>query len=185
MSLWKALGIGTGRQEEPREGRTSAGGAQADTETVRKIAAQLQKMEPARARYTAAFAYILSRVANADLSISEQETREMERIVREVGGFGEGQAALVVEMAKTHSMLFGGTEDFLVTREFEKNATREEKMALLGCMFAVGAADGSIRSDEESVIKQTASELKLDRADYIAVRLRYKEHLAVLRGLRR
>ncbi len=40
----------------------------ADTETVRKIAAELDRLEPEKARFIAAFAYILSRVARADLT---------------------------------------------------------------------------------------------------------------------
>ncbi|MFB3915538.1 MAG: hypothetical protein ACE14M_02335 [Terriglobales bacterium] len=50
-----------------------------ETDTVRKIVQKLDQIEPERARYIAAFAYILSRVATADLNISEAETREMER----------------------------------------------------------------------------------------------------------
>lgn len=183
MSLWRILGFGPaqGGERSPNSPDAAAG---AETETVRKIAAQLRKMNPAHARHTAAFAYILSRVANADSDISDKETRRMENIVREIGGFGESQASLVVEMAKTHATLFGGTEDFLVTREFEKTATRDEKLSLLGCLFAVAAADESVSSEEESVIRQTASELRLSHSDYIAARLKYKEHLAVLKDLK-
>ena len=45
-----------------------------DTETVRRIVAELESLETERARYIAAFAFILSRVANADLEISVEET---------------------------------------------------------------------------------------------------------------
>jgi hypothetical protein len=96
---------------------------------VRKIAAALDRLDPDRARYIAAFAYILSRVARADLQISDVELREMERLVQEHGGLPEEQAVLVVQMAKTQSTLFGGVENFLVTREFDKIATREQKIA--------------------------------------------------------
>jgi uncharacterized tellurite resistance protein B-like protein len=185
MNLMKLLGFGADEPKGEVGDGSVAGGSQAETEAVRKIAGQLRKLDPARARNTAAFAYILSRVATADSHIDEQETREMERIVREIGGLNEGQAALVVEMAKTHSMLFAGTDDFLVTREFEKNATREEKIALLGCLFAVGAADESISSEEESAIRQTASELRLGRDDYVAARSKYRAYLAVLKDPKR
>jgi len=184
MSLWKILGFGPAPGgERPPDSSDAAEGA--ETETVRKIAAQLRKLDPAHARHTAAFAYILSRVANADSDISDQETRRMESIVREIGGFGGSQASLVVEMAKTHATLFGGTEDFLVTREFEKTATREEKLSLLSCLFAVAAADETISSEEESVIRQTASELRLSHSDFITARLKYKEFLAVFKELNR
>jgi len=150
----------------------------ADTETVRKIAAALDRLEPETARYIAAFAYILSRVARADLSISDPELNEMERLVREKGGLPEEQAVMVVHMAKTQSILFGGVENFLVTREFDKIATREQKIALLHCLFAVSAADRSISSAEDTTIRAIADELHLDRADFIAVKSAYGDLLA-------
>jgi uncharacterized tellurite resistance protein B-like protein len=89
------------------------------TETVRRIVGELDRLEPGRARHLAAFAYILSRVANADLEISDAETRKMIEIVQRVGHLPEEQALLVAEIAKSQNRLFGGTENFLVTREFK------------------------------------------------------------------
>jgi uncharacterized tellurite resistance protein B-like protein len=152
-----------------------------ETQTVRKIAGELDKLEPDQARYLAAFAYILSRVADADLTISEQETRAMEQILVQIGNLPPEQAVLAVQIAKTQNRLFGETEDFLVTREFERIATREQKLALLECLFAVSAADDSISMAEDSVIRQIASELHLDHRDFIAVRSEFRDHLAVLK----
>jgi len=90
MSILRLLGL------EPAEGSRDAGTE--ETETVRRITRALEALDPARARYIASFAFILSRVANADLEISEQETREMERIVREWGRLPEPQAILVVQI---------------------------------------------------------------------------------------
>ena len=98
-------------------------GPTAETETVRKIAAALDGMEEAKARYVAAFAYVLSRVAGADMQITPEETATMERIVRERAGFGEAEAVLVVQIAKAQHRLFSGSENFLVTREFGKLVT--------------------------------------------------------------
>jgi uncharacterized tellurite resistance protein B-like protein len=150
----------------------------ADTETVRKIAAALDRLDPDRARYVAAFAYILSRVARADLQISDEELREMERLVQEQGGLPEEQAVMVVQMAKTQSILFGGVENFLVTREFDKIATHEQKIALLHCLYGVSAADQTISSAEDTTIRAIADELHLDRADFIAVKSAYVSRLA-------
>jgi uncharacterized tellurite resistance protein B-like protein len=150
----------------------------ADTETVRKIAAALDRLDPEKARYIAAFAYILSRVARADLRISDEELHEMESLVREKGGLPEEQAVMVVQMAKTQSILFGGVENFLVTREFDKIATREQKIALLHCLFGVSAADNSISSAEDTTIRAIANELHLDHADFIAVKSVYGNLLA-------
>jgi uncharacterized tellurite resistance protein B-like protein len=154
--------------------------AAAETETVRKIVAALDRMEPQRARYVAAFAFILCRAARADLNISQSETRIMERLLVERGQLPEEQAILVVQMAKTQSIVFGGTENFMVTREFNNMATREQKLALLDCLFAV-SADELISTVEENEIALICSELHLDHEDLVAVRSRFRDQRAVLK----
>ena len=156
-------------------------GSSAETAAVRKIAASLERLDPDHARYVAAFAYVLGRVAHADLDITDDESLEMERIVRANGGLSEEQAVLVVQMAKTQALLCGGTENFLVTREFNEIADRDQKLALLECLFAVSSADGGVSTVEANVIRQIADELKLDHRDYVAVRSRYRDRLDVLR----
>lgn len=152
-----------------------------ETETARKIVEQLEHLEPERARYIACFAYLLSRVAHADLDISEEETRTMEHIVVEHGRLPEEQAMIVVQMAKTHTRLFGGTEDYLVAREFAEVADKEQKLALVDCLFAVSAAHEGISTVEDVEISKIANELQLDRDELARLRTVYREHLNVLK----
>ncbi len=173
MSILRFLGLGE-RGDAPDV-------ASGETDTVRKIVEELDHLDADRARFVAAFAYILSRVAHADMDISDDETRSMERLVVESGGIPEQQAIIVVQMAKTQSLLFGGTENYLVTREFNRIASREDKLALLDCLYAVSSADHTVSGAEDKVIRQIADELLLEHADYIAVRGRYRDHLSVLR----
>lgn len=161
---------------DPGQPRSSA-----ETETVRKIAAALDQLEPERAKFIAAFAYLLSRVARADLVVTPEETAAMERIVVEQGSLPEEQAILVVQMAKTQNMLFGGTENYLVTREFNKIASREQKLALLHCLFGVSASDNSISTVEDNEINLIADELRIEHRDFITVRSRFRDYLAVLK----
>ena len=156
--------------------------ATADTETVRKVIEQLDQLPPERARFIAAFGYVLGRVAYADMKISPEETHAMERIVMERGGLPEEQAMIVVQTAKTRTQLFGGTENFLVTREFSRIATREEKLALLDCLFAVAAAEAHISTAEDNEIRQIVNELGLGHPDFIAVRSRWKDQLSVFKS---
>jgi uncharacterized tellurite resistance protein B-like protein len=171
MSILDFLGLRSAA-EEPQDNR-------GETDTVRKIVAQLDGLPEDKARFVAAFAFMLSRVAHADLDISGDETRAMEQLVVERGGLPEEQAIIVVQMAKTQNLLFGGTENYLVAREFNRLATRDQKLSLLHCLFAVGAADESISSTESNVVRQIAAELELDHDDFIAVRSRFREQLAV------
>jgi uncharacterized tellurite resistance protein B-like protein len=177
MSIWKFLG----QEKEKLLGEKESRKPSPETETVRKIVHMLDGMDSEQARYVAAFAYILSRVARADMNISDNETYEMERLVQQEGGLPEEQAILVVQMAKTQNRLFGGTEDFLVTREFNKIATHEQKLALLTCLYAVSAADQSVTTVEDNEIGQTAKELFLSHRDLIAARSQFRKYLAVLK----
>ena len=172
MSILKRL-FGIAAEERP----------ESEVEGVRRIARELEAMEPERARYVAAFSYLLSRVANADLSVSEEETLKMERIVQGLGHLPADQASLVVEIAKGQNRLFGGTENFLVTRELRELATREQREELLDCLFAVSAADESISGSEESQIRQIASELGFSHAEYVQALSAYRDKREILKGL--
>jgi uncharacterized tellurite resistance protein B-like protein len=151
------------------------------SDTVRKITAQLNEMDREQAKYIASFAYVLGRVAHADLDISDEETGEMERIVQGLGGLPEEQAILVVQLAKTQALLFSGTENFVVTQEFNRIASREQKIALLNCLYAVSASDQSISAAEDNEIRRITQELRLDHEDFIAARSAYRDDLEVLK----
>lgn len=179
-SLWALLGM---QQKTARGKKHVPAHAMPETESVRKIVTALEHLEPAEARYLAAFAYLLSRIATADRGTSEQETRVIEGILRDKGNLTGEQAALVAEIARNQTALFGSTENFLVGREFDRLATRDQKVALLHCLYAVSAADKSISSIEDHEIRKISREVKLDHEDYIGVRLAYREHLEVLKKL--
>jgi uncharacterized tellurite resistance protein B-like protein len=171
MSIVDFLGLGKKQGSSPQQ-----------ADAIRTIVQSLDQLEPDCAKYVAAFAYVLSRVARADLHISGEETREMERLVSKIGGLPEEQAVLVVQIAKTQNVVFGGTENFLITQEFNRIASREQKLKLLECLFAVSASDQSVSSAEDHEIRKIARELQLTHDDYIAVRLAFREHLAVLKN---
>ena len=154
---------------------------QTETETIRKITEQLDQLPPDRAKFIAAFSYILGRVANADLEISSEETAAMERIVAEQAGLPMEQSLIVVQMAKSQNRLFGATENYLVTKEFNAIAKRKDKLALLNCLFAVSSSDESISVREDNEIRQISRELLLEHRDFITARSAYRKHLAVLK----
>jgi uncharacterized tellurite resistance protein B-like protein len=163
-------------------GFRSGPGQAAPPDAIREIAASLERLAPERARYVAAFALVLSRVANADLYIGEEETERIEQILRKVGRLAPEEATAVTEIATAHSYAAGGTEHFLATRTFGEVATREQREALLECLFSVSAADGSISTAEESQVRQIASELGFTHRELAAARSRWNDHRAILRS---
>ncbi|MEO1366523.1 MAG: TerB family tellurite resistance protein [Acidobacteriota bacterium] len=157
--------------------------AAGDTASVRRIVAKLEDLEPERARRVAAFAYLLGRVAHADLDISDEETAAMEKLVREVGQLPDDQALLVVEIAKMQNKLFGGTESFRVAREYRELTAKDERERLLHCLFAVSAADDVITGPEEAEVRKIAEELGFSHREFITVRSQYNDRRSVIQGL--
>jgi uncharacterized tellurite resistance protein B-like protein len=137
----------------------------------------LDHLEPDRARLLSAFAYLLGRVAHADQHVSPEETRAMEALVREQGELSIDQAMVVVQLAKTSNLLFGGTANFLVAREFSDLATYDQKLALMRCLFALSATDEAISTAEEGEIHRIAKELRIEQPDLIALRVAHQRHL--------
>ena len=156
-----------------------------DTETVRRIAGQLDALPIERARFLAAFAYILMRAAAADLEISDVEARVIEDLVAEHGGLPAAQAVLVAQMAKSQSLLYGGTEDYLVTRQFRELSTDEDRLALLRCCYLVGAADDTITIEESDTLQEIAKELDIERHAVSALRDEFAPKLSAMKALLR
>jgi uncharacterized tellurite resistance protein B-like protein len=144
---------------------------------LRETLEALDHLEPDRARYLGAFAYLLGRVAHADQHVSPEEISAMEALVREHGQLPPDQAMIVVQLAKTSNLLFGGTANFLVAREFSGLATYDQKLALMHCLFELSATDAAISTAEETEIHRIASELRVDQPDLVALRVAHRRHL--------
>jgi uncharacterized tellurite resistance protein B-like protein len=166
MSLLRFLGLGRAREDEQ------------ESATIRRIAGELEHLPAEQAKYLATFAYVLARIAYADLSIDDAETAEMERIVHRIAGLSGAESALVVQIAESQARNLGGTQDYLVTRQFRLIATREQRADLLGCLYAVAAADGTISGEESAEIVKIGEELGFTRAEANSLRSQYRDKLA-------
>ncbi len=153
------------------------------TASVKQIAAALGALPPARARYVAAFAYLLGRAAHANLSVSEAEKAEMKRL-GSVAGLDPDTTRLVVELALMQAGEFGATEDYLVTREFKAISTMEERLRLIRACFLVMAADDEVDANEAWLVNRVAEELDVERADLNAIREEFHERLSSVRAVR-
>jgi uncharacterized tellurite resistance protein B-like protein len=162
------LGVGQGQLEAP------------DQTPLRDLIETLEHLEPDRARHLARFAYLLGRVAHADQHVSPEETRAMEALVVEQGALSADQAVVVVGLAKSSNLLFGGTADFLVAQEFAEAASYDQKLALARCLFRVAATDAAISVAEESEIHRIATQLKIQPHDLTKLRV---SHARFLPGL--
>ncbi len=163
---------------------TVKGVDETDTAALRRIVAQLQELPAEERKFIAGFAYVLGRVANADMTIAPEEVSQMERVVKAIGGLPEAQAVLVVQIALNHAMLYGGTDDYVITREVSRTATREQLERLLRAAFTVGAADQTINAEESAELDEIGAELGFTDAEVRAMRAEFKESFSAVRAAR-
>lgn len=152
-------------------------------ESLGRIAAVLEGLPADRARLYACFAYVLARVAGADLRIAPGELATIEQTLVRCAGIPANEARIVTEIARSEVEQLGATNNYIVTREFGRLSTPAEKLQLLECLFAVAAADDLVTGHETSEITLIAQEIGLAHADVLATRSRFRDKLAELRPL--
>ncbi len=155
----------------------------ADRVVLDAVSAELDTLTPERARYVAAFAYLLGRVAGADLHTSDSEVATMGRLVAQEGGLDQAEAEAVVALALKEHHTFGATHNGAVSRAFAAVATPDERMGLIRCLYAVSSADDSISVKEDNEIRRITEELRIEHADFVRARHEVRQHLAVLRAI--
>jgi uncharacterized tellurite resistance protein B-like protein len=175
---------GQGGQTPTIDPETVKGVDETDTAALRRIVAQLQELPADERKFIAGFSYVLGRVANADLTIAPEETAQMERTVMEVGGLPEAQAVLVVQIALNHALLYGGTDNYVITREVSRTASREQLERLLRAAFTVGAADQTINSQESAELDMIGRELGFADPEIRQMRMEFKDSFAAVRAAR-
>ena len=141
-----------------------------DSADIRGIAAELAAVPTETRRFVSGFAYVLARVARTDAGFSDAERASMERAIIEIGQLSEAQAALVVEATRSMGLLYGATEDYVITREFARVATREQCEALLRTGFSVSAADDHVSGSELAELSEIGAELGFTPEEVEAIR---------------
>ena len=157
----------------------------AETASVRQIVQRLDALPPEQARLVAATAYVVTRAAYADMEITPEETAYLEKALQEHAGLDEGQAVLVVQLAKFQELTAGETEDYVVTREFRKVSTPEQRLAVLRACFLVAAADDTITAEESAVVNQIANELDIPEDQLRAMRAEFTDKFSAIQAARR
>ena len=168
-----------GKDHEPAADQAEAALTKAvdpngDTATVRRIVAKLEAMPPERARLVASAAYTVARAAYADLVISDDEADVIERELQDrAARWTSRQRSWSTEMARLQAKTVGGTEDYVVTREFKALGTDQQSEGMLRACFAVGAASGSISAEESADVNQIANELDIEPAELNTLRAEF------------
>ena len=149
--------------------RTGTKGA-TESATVRRIANELADLDETTARFLASFAFVLSRVAAADLEIDSEEEATIERILRGLDVVDENHVPLVAEIAREQARDQGGTENYLATRDFREHSNRSQRIRLLQALLQVARADGHVSEIESEEIVRIADELDFSPEELKALR---------------
>jgi uncharacterized tellurite resistance protein B-like protein len=171
VSLLRFLGLGVGSSTET------------EPESLREIGAQLEALPEEEARFTAAFAYLLARIAGADLRTEENEQAEIARHLERFGGVDAGKAGLLAASAVQAAEAHGASDNHLVARSFREMASPEDCLRLLRCLYAVAAADETISTLEDNEIFEVARTLGVANNDVIVLRSEFREYLGALKAL--
>jgi uncharacterized tellurite resistance protein B-like protein len=165
--------------------RSSSSRAGAEPDSLREIGASLEGLPAEEARFVAAFAYLLARVAGADLRVEESERIEMARHLERFGELDPEQAQLLADTAVRAAEAHGASDDHLVARTYRDMAEPVDRVRLLRCLYAVAASDRTISTREDNEIFEVALSLGVDREDVIALRAEFRDYLGTLRALPR
>jgi tellurite resistance protein len=154
--------------------------ASTEPRSMHPLLAELQAMEPERARYLAAFAYVMARVAAADRIIDPSELDAMRRILMDEGDLPQQQAELVVSLASAQAKEKGGSQDYVITRRLAELTPRDERERVLDCAVAVAAADRLIDGHEEKELRGIARQLGFSDARFLKSLNRFRDLRSVL-----
>jgi uncharacterized tellurite resistance protein B-like protein len=172
LSLLRFLGLGAGASQ-----------ADSEPESLKEIGAQLEALPPDEARFVAAFAYLLARIAGADLTTDDQERAEMARHLEGFAGVDSDRAVLLGEAAVRAAQTYSPSDDHLVARTFRDMTELDERTRLLRCLYAVASADQTISTAEDNEIFEVAASIGVEHPQVIAIRSEFKEYLGALKAL--
>ena len=174
MSLLRFLGL-----------RSAAAGRDAEPASLVEIERSLDSLPPEQARLAAAFAYLLARIAGADLRTDATERTSMAERLADFGGVTGEQAKLLADTAVEVAELHGSTDHHLVARAFRDVSSDAERRTLLRCLYAVAAADDTITTAEDNEIFEVATAIGVGRSDVIAIRSEWTQYLGSMKALPR
>lgn len=165
-------------------GFESTGDAPTGSPALSAIEERLGDLAPDRARFFACFAYLLARVADADLEVEDRERAAMADVLARHAGLAPHDAAMVAELALLQAEELGSSAHYEVARRFRDVSQPAERLQLVECLFAVAGADETVTLAEGNEVMQIGDELGVDRRDMLAIRSRHRDRLAEFRRLR-
>ncbi len=133
-------------------------------------------------KLVAGWAGLLGRVANADMELSDEEIAGIKEILGKTHGLDGTSSCAIADLLAGNRVELLSVEDHFYTRMINDVAGREEKLALLESLFQVAAADDIVRQNEDATIRMISRSLFLSHDEFIEVRSKFRDKLAVLKN---
>jgi uncharacterized tellurite resistance protein B-like protein len=133
-------------------------------------------------KLVAGWAGLLGRVANADMELSDEEIARIREILEKNHGLGGTLVSEVTDLLAGNRVELLSVEDHFYARMINDVAGREEKLALIESLFQVAAADDIVRQNEDATIRMISRSLFLSHDEFIEVRRKFRDKLAVLKN---
>lgn len=163
----------------------STAGRDVEPASLVAISARLEALPDEESRFIAAFAYLLARIAGADLRTDQAEREAITARLEALAKIAHDQATLLAETAIQAAKSHSASDDHLVARAFRDMTEDPERIRLLRCLYAVAAADQHISTREDNEIFEIANAIGVRRLDIIALRSEFREQLGTLKTLPR
>lgn len=151
-------------------------GALRASPTFQRISSRLgaarvpETLDSKRREYATLFGAILYRVAFADGRVENAELEQLRSLLTSGPGVGPEDANQIISVIA--SRVAEEMDRQRLCASFNRVATMEERLRLLGCLFAVAKADGSIGEDEMREIRLIANYLWIDARSFHNLRVR-------------
>src|SRR5262249_43916110 len=142
---------------------------------VAAIHERLAGLSLERAKFVAAFAGLLTRVAFADLEISHAERATLHALLADKAGLTPDEASAVGAIVTHQATALAGIDYAALTRVFNDIADAQAKEQLIDCLYAIATAQSTVSIAEDDQIRAVANALLLSHEQFIAIRHRYKE----------
>ncbi len=144
-----------------------------DDRQVERIADAMNALDNEEARYLAAFAYLLCRVAYADGVISRVETERMSSIMCDFSSLTPKQSDLVIKLAQNENFQADAETGRKVSAIFAEMAPLRARTDFIGCLYAVAAADEKVFGVEDESVMAIGLELGVSDEAVQRVRAAY------------
>ncbi len=125
---------------------------------------------------------LLAAVAYADRSFSPAEAQRARELLSTVDGIGPQGSEAVVRALQSDAAALSSRFVARFTRTLRELGTRELREHILSLLVELAVADGEISQSEVIQLRQTATALGLEQADYNQLQSQYRDKLAILKS---